>query len=285
MIPNPSEVDFVIYHANCSDGMGAAWAAWKLLGDSAEYYPTEYGRLPPDVEGKNVAILDFSYDLFTLEKMKSLAKGLVVLDHHKTAIDELGDFDCACLDASHSGAILSWNFFHPGEEPPLFLKYIEDRDLWKFSLSQSKEFSTVFYEVPLTFPAYDAFLDESVVNDACLKGSNVIAYVNDYVEKFSEYALRANMHGYSAAVANSSVWISEIGNRLSRDVDFAAVWHYDYKIEKYRVSLRTCKDDVDVSTIAKFWGGGGHKKAAGFTIDKDADIRAFFERMKTILLS
>lgn len=33
-----------------------------------------------------------------------------------------------------------------------------------------------------------------------------------------------------------------------------------------RASLRSTRDDVDVSKIAKLFGGGGHKKAAGFTI-------------------
>ncbi len=35
--------------------------------------------------------------------------------------------------------------------------------------------------------------------------------------------------------------------------------------EKIKGSFRTTKDDVDVSALAKKLGGGGHKKAAGFT--------------------
>lgn len=35
--------------------------------------------------------------------------------------------------------------------------------------------------------------------------------------------------------------------------------------ESYKVSLRSGGSDVDVSEIAKLYGGGGHKKAAGFT--------------------
>ncbi len=36
---------------------------------------------------------------------------------------------------------------------------------------------------------------------------------------------------------------------------------------KIKGSLRTESDKIDVSRIAKLFGGGGHKKAAGFTID------------------
>jgi len=41
--------------------------------------------------------------------------------------------------------------------------------------------------------------------------------------------------------------------------------------EKIKVSFRTTRDDIDVSTMAKKFGGGGHKKAAGFTIDGEIE--------------
>ena len=55
----PGTVDLIIYHANCSDGFGAAYAAWKCLGKKATYHAAKHGSTPPDVAGKNVAILDF----------------------------------------------------------------------------------------------------------------------------------------------------------------------------------------------------------------------------------
>ena len=54
----PSLVDCVIYHANCTDGFGAAYSAWKLLGNRAEYHACTHGQRPPDVKGKNVVVLD-----------------------------------------------------------------------------------------------------------------------------------------------------------------------------------------------------------------------------------
>ena len=62
MIVEPSSVNCVIYHANCTDGFGSAYSAWKLLGNRAEYYACKHGTPPPDVTGKNVVILDFSFD-------------------------------------------------------------------------------------------------------------------------------------------------------------------------------------------------------------------------------
>jgi len=53
---------FVLYHSPCYDGFGAAYAAWRSLGDTAEYIPVSHGNPPPDLpKGSHVYIIDFSY--------------------------------------------------------------------------------------------------------------------------------------------------------------------------------------------------------------------------------
>lgn len=47
----------------------------------------------------------------------------------------------------------------------------------------------------------------------------------------------------------------------------AAILFFETLEGSIRASLRTEKDDVDVSKIARLFGGGGHKKAAGFTLE------------------
>jgi len=140
----PSTVNLVIYHANCTDGFGAAYAAWKLLGDRAEYFAAKHGEPPPDVAGKNVVVLDFSYDNTTTKRLMKEAKSFLIIDHHKSAVVELHDISCTRFDMNHSGAMLAWKFFHPGKEPPRMIKFIEDRDLWKWEIPYSKEFSAAF---------------------------------------------------------------------------------------------------------------------------------------------
>ena len=53
--------DMCIYHGNCQDGFGAAWAVWKRFGDAVEYVPGFYGQPAPDVAGRSVVMVDFSY--------------------------------------------------------------------------------------------------------------------------------------------------------------------------------------------------------------------------------
>ena len=106
MINEPTSVNCVIYHADCTDGFGAAYSAWKLLGNRAEYHACKHGTPPPDVKGKNVVILDFSFGNATTKQMIEESNSLLVIDHHKSAMVELHDIANTHFDMTKSGAIL-----------------------------------------------------------------------------------------------------------------------------------------------------------------------------------
>ena len=274
---DPSSVNCVIYHGGCTDGFGAAFSAWKCLGNRAEYHACKHGEAPPDVRGKNVVILDFSYDNATTKRLISEAASLLVIDHHKSAMVELHDVSNTHFDMTHSGARLSWDFFHPGHPPPKLINYIEDRDLWKWELPYSKEFSAAFDMVPFTFEDFEKYEDDSVFDDAVKRGSYILAYSKTVIKKVCEKAAQRRYQGMDVMVVNSSHWMSEIGNRLSHDCDFAVIWYYDHEDRKNKVSLRAFHDNVDVSEIAKRFGGGGHKKAAGFALPNGKHIEEIFD--------
>ncbi|MGH9333969.1 MAG: phosphohydrolase, partial [Vicinamibacteria bacterium] len=122
----------VLYHAFCADGFGAAWAAWKRLGERAEYLPVQHGAPPPSIpKESDVYILDFSYPRAEIEEMKARVASLQVIDHHRTAEEELRGLEYAVFDNRKSAAVLSWEYFHPGEPVPELLRYVMDRDLWQ----------------------------------------------------------------------------------------------------------------------------------------------------------
>ena len=273
----PSSVDCVIYHANCTDGFGSAFSAWKLLGNRAEYHACTHGSKPPNVKGKNVVILDFSFDNKTTKKLIKDANNLLVIDHHKSAMVELHDISNTIFDMSKSGATMAWEFFHPGKEPPKFIQYITDRDLWKWELPYSKEFSAAFDMVPFEFEEFEKFEDDSVFDDAVKRGSFILAYSKTVVKKVCEKATSKKYKDMNVLVVNSSHWMSEIGAKLSPDCDFALIWYYDHDDQHTRVSLRSFHDHIDVSEIAKNFKGGGHRKAAGFTLSKDKHIDDTFD--------
>ena len=276
-MPEPSSVNCVIYHADCTDGFGSAYSAWKLLGNRAEYYPCKHGTPPPNVTGKNVVILDFSFDNGTIKKMIEDSDSLLVIDHHKSAMVELHDISNTHFDMTKSGAMLAWDFFHPGKDPPKFINYIEDRDLWNWELPYSKEFSAAFDMVPFEFEEFEKFEDDSVFDDAVKRGSYILAYSKTVVKKVCEKAVSRKYKGQRVLVVNSSHWVSEIGARLAPDCDFALIWYYDHQDRIIKVSLRSFHDKIDVSEIAKDFEGGGHRKAAGFQMSGELCVDDIFD--------
>jgi len=276
----PSSINLVLYHANCSDGFGAAWAAWKLLGNRAEYVACSHGKPPPDVKGKRVAMLDFTYPNETTKQLIEDAESFIIIDHHKSAMVDLHDVNCTIFDMSKSGAMMAWEFFHPAKEAPKFIEYIMDRDLWKWELPYSKEFSAAFDMVPWEFDAFEEFEDASVIDDAIKRGSYILAYSKTVVKKIVDQASRRTMElngkTFDCLVVNSSHWMSEIGANLAKDCDVAIIWRYDHEASKYTFSLRAFHEHIDVSEIAKKYGGGGHRKASGFSLPKDVHPETLF---------
>ena len=139
--------DYVLYHAHCSDGFGAAWAAWKRLGETATYMPVRHGVPPPPLpDCTRLFLVDFAYPAEQLVQLRESVPHITVLDHHKSAQAALADIQerpprfetdqappglFALFDMEESGATLAWQYFHPETDCPELLRYIKDRDLWR----------------------------------------------------------------------------------------------------------------------------------------------------------
>lgn len=260
--------DFIIYHDNCSDGFGARFAAELAYGKSAEYFPAQHGGQPPDVKGKSVLIADFSYSRDVLLKMKEDAKALQVVDHHITAQESLKDLDFCHFDMTKSGAVLAWEHIHGDDPVPRLLLYIQARDLWKFDQPSSKEILTAIDCYDKDFQTWSELAMSLETHEGWCrlyeKGASILEYKNAAMATILKKKFEISIAGFKVNCVNSSIFQSEIGNTLSLDKPFAAVYYFDG--EKFIFSLRSNDDGEDVSKIAKRYGGGGHRNAAGFSI-------------------
>lgn len=279
-----------LYHGNCSDGFGAAWAIHKRW-PNCEFVPCFYGKELPEVDGKDVLFVDFSAPIDWIWKHSSKSRSMVIIDHHKTAREDLerlvsfngtmrdlgaafrecwsqnGPEIAAWFDMEQSGAVMAWEFAHPNKPVPWMLKYIEDRDLWRDPprYGDTKYFSAAIWVTPRDFAVWDAIEDSY---RAVIEEGQIILRANDYnVRQMLKQAYLINIGGHLVPAVNTTYhFASDVGNELLKQeptAPFAATWFrrpdgYD------QWSLRSEHGRVDVSEVAKTYGGGGHRNASGF---------------------
>lgn len=264
----------VLYHGSCPDGFCAAWCAHRRFGDEADYLPVNYGQSPPDVTGRDVFILDFSYKRAVMLEMTDKAAHTVVLDHHKTAVQELdglvhdGRLEASnalfVLDVNKSGGRLSWEYFFPGKTAPWLVDYTEDRDLWRWKLPESREVSACLASWPWTFEEWDKLaLDTTARIHFAEQGTAILRYQQQQVEAQAKNATETVLDGHKVKCVNATMLISEIAGKLAEGNPFGATYFIRGDGKKVW-SLRSRDGGVDVSEIAKRHGGGGHRNAAGF---------------------
>jgi hypothetical protein len=281
-----------IYHANCADGFGAAWAVRHALGpENVEFHPGVYQRPPPDVTGRDVVMVDFSYKRQVLEKMASQARTLLILDHHKSAQDDLrglpglNDWDWAyrgrlpppglhvVFDMNRSGAGLTWDFFHPGQARPDLIDHIEDRDLWRFALPYTREIQAALFSYPYDFGVWDELMAGGTAGLAAAGAAIERKHHKDIAELVQVCRRRMVIGGHDVPVASLPYTLSsDAGHLMARGEPFAACY---WDTPDGRVfSLRSVDGGRDVQSIAVQYGGGGHVHAAGFQVPRDHPLAA-----------
>ena len=248
----------VVYHGDCPDGFGAAFAAWKRYGEGADYVPVSHGDPPPKTKGRHVLMADFAYDRGTTERLAESSASLVVLDHHRSAASELADLPYCVFDMNRSGAVMAWQYLHESPVPAL-LSYVQDRDLWRHDLPESEEVSAALRAHDFDFKTWDS-ID---VEQLRVEGRALLRYQRRMVERVAAHALLVDILGTVVPTVNSPVLQSELGDVLATGHPFAGVW-WQGSGDAARWSLRSTPGGVDVSLIAARYGGGGHRTAAGF---------------------
>ena len=260
----------VLYHANCLDGFGAAYAAWRKFKDEAEYIPCQYGDEPPDCSGKQVYILDFSFPRETLIEMNAQANFLLVLDHHKTAKSDLEGLPFAVFDMEKSGCILAWEHFHPApDSAPEMLNLIQDRDLWKFEYPETKDFCAGLWVKDRDFEEwYYCNYDEITAIGKVLncQFQKEVENLAKRAHTISVVDRETGQKRFGLAVNAPAKYSSELGNVLANSSGVCGITYaYDGSKQEWQYSARSIDSGVDVSAIAKDYGGGGHRNAAGFS--------------------
>ncbi len=271
----------IIYHKNCHDGFGAAWAAWKKFGDTATYIPASYGDpIPENIEGKEVYVVDFSYDDMRLTDLESKAQKLVVIDHHKGAEEHVTKRKEFVFELNHSGAYLAWQYFHPNTKVPVFLQYISESDIYSFTLADYELICTYIFTRKRTFDEFNRLQDEmediSKRNTILEKGALLLEYRDLIVDPALNSIHFIDLAGTILPAVNVTLPLDEKSHLIHKMYDLypPVAMSYRYDDGEWKCSLRS-NGDFDCTILAGKFGGSGHKGSSGFAIKAEPHIYPF----------
>lgn len=251
----------ILYHADCIDGFGAAFAAWQRFGGAAIYRPLHHGDVwdVAEISSHDVFVLDFSFAPNVLETMAALAKSVTQIDHHASARqaweDKLttGDNGLAqyfhptlpltvIFDMQKSGARLAWEHFQPDQPVPLALQHIEDQDLWRFALPGTRAFCRALRLQGFDFATWDELVKQTPSADAAryremlASGDAIEIFFQKEVERLANGplrmvahlrgepvdALQAMRHGQPVIADGDRAWLAISGVAINANVLFAS---------------------------------------------------------------
>jgi oligoribonuclease NrnB/cAMP/cGMP phosphodiesterase (DHH superfamily) len=264
----------VLYHGKCPDGFAAAYAAWKKFGDTAEYLPVDHGDPPPEgLENREVYIVDFCYEVAEqIDTLIKTTKRLVVLDHHRSSKMFVERVPEHVYDEERSGATIAWSYFHPDASVPRLMKYLEDGDLYRYALPETRNIFSYLLVLSFEFSAWDKLvlgLEDNVKRAEILKKANAYTeFFGALAQSSVERAKKVRFEGYEVyfvATHPNITMKSYVGHELYEKLPpFALI--VTAHPNGFGVSIRGNPTMIDVSKIAAKYGGGGHPGSAGFFI-------------------
>ena len=270
----------VIFHGNCLDGFTAAYAAWLRLieedgRDPADvsFHPFRHDDPLPDVDGKEVYILDFSFLPPVMDQLAARAESIVLLDHHASAEHKLSGWRCACaqikFDQNKSGAMLAWEHFHPDKPAPLLVHMVEDQDLHRFALPNSRDFNNALTLEPQDFSRWHtlANLDAAGVDALLRIGRHATNCLKSICAETLPYFHQIHLGGRPVFAVNAPAFLaSDIAGKVDPSHEhMAAIWHVNGE-NTVEVSLR---GTPEILPVAVAHGGGGNKTMSAFRMPLD----------------
>jgi len=266
------ERTIILYHANCPDGFGGAYSAWKKFGDSAEYRPMGYGDpAPTDLAGAHVYFIDFCYDQARMDAIKEVAGALTVLDHHEGVEEVSTSMPEFVYDANRSGATIAWSYFHPDVPVPHLLQIVEDDDLFRFSIPDTKAVLSYIAVKPFSFEFWDALVEELNDPERAEKLLTKIRIYREYfdmlIEQSVERAKLVSFEGYEVYIGQThpmKPMVSALGHALAAKKGPMGLV-IQVRSEGLAISMRG-DGSLDLVPIAKKYGGNGHPYSCAFFV-------------------
>ena len=279
------------------DGVSCEILGRIAFGEDIDVVRCGYGNIDDKVEEfinsdeeyDKLFITDISVKKELADALNNVSDKVILLDHHKTAL-WLNEYPFALVQVEDEsvgkmcGAYLFYEYLKKNHEEfndtlalKLFIDYVRMYDTWewkeKYDNIIPKRLNDLMY-----IDGPNEFIDKMVYR----LGNNLFifddtdlmklqieqTYINSYIAQKNEtLMINDNLFpGYTVGITFADKYISELGNKLCElhpELDFVVL----INMSTLAVSYRTVKDDLDLSDIAKRFGGGGHPKASGSRFD------------------
>ena len=287
-----------IYHSKDLDGIASGAIIKHKYPDAIMIgydYGQPYDHILEAVKDEDVIMADISLPMDVMAKICWLSnrKGFVWIDHHISAIKDyhkyMNDCEAECVESDlNCEAVLedgiaaceaTWKYLFPDDSDPipLAIKFLSEYDTWKNSNKDHWENTVLPFQFGMrlhcnsvdSFPKhlfcysevkFEDYLD--IVNE----GETVLKYQAQVNERQCKSVFGRFMHdeNLSAICINGGGFNSDVFKSIYDKDKYDIMVCFQYTGEHWVISLYTTKDNIDCSVIAKSYGGGGHKKAAGF---------------------
>lgn len=272
------------YHADMDGKCAAAIVYQYFMGGNfacnIECIPLNYKDDFPFEKVDNsetVYIVDFSLQKDgDMEKLMEITRRIVWIDHHKTAIEKHKKFEVlpGVRTNGVSGCELTWVHFY-GTDVPEIVRMIGSYDVWDFKVYgksldllqaglklQDTNPTSAFWKTLLA-PGFEA---QGNIAQIIENGKIALAYRNAYYKELVEsWSFKVRWGDLRAICCNAGLVSSQLFDSITDDYDILITFIFDGG--RYTVSLYSKDEKIDVSLIAKKYGGGGHAMAAGFQCD------------------
>jgi uncharacterized protein len=280
------------YHRGCRDGFAAAAVAnnyYKQYSKDIRYFSIDPSCLIDNLQSimvlpddTLVRIFDVGFTKEGYDLLKTKFDNLYIIDHHKTTAEEFEKLPKEIIfNNDFSGCVLAWKFFYAKVPIPLFLLYLQDRDLWKTTQPDSNIINEGLYNLisieynddKPDFSKWHEYMQNSKwFNNTKQLGTVLLQQKTRTLNSAKKFAklvnFKCNDTNYKIMLCNSTSYISELGDIFVNEnkCDFSIL----YRIvgEEIWISLRS-KGTFDTTVISKYYGGGGHLNASGFTTTFD----------------
>ena len=283
----------VIHHNKDLDGFSSG-AICKLKYPEATLIgwdykdPIPWNKIP---SSQDVIMIDISFPMEEMFKLRQRSRSLTWIDHH---ISAKKDFDKATegLEFKDHGITyvyedgiaaceIGWKYLFPDKPIPYAITLLGRYDTWRQKEGDWKGETLPFqYSMRTectsaeTFPT--TYLEEYL--PSCLykdveKGKAILKYQEQQDMLACERSsFEAFIDGKQVICLNTRAFSSSTLKSVYNPIKHSFMVGFEFTGDKWSVSLRSDKSDVDVSLIAKARGGGGHKAAAGFECERFEDI-------------